>query len=97
MAGDAVVIARRFFINHALPQREHGVGIVKELDGAYIFVAFAAHQDFQKYIELEYLGEIDVKGPVMIIKIHSVYLEKVRLKSHGKKKQNKDSVPRSSL
>lgn len=96
--GETVVLANRFFNNHALPHREHGIGIIKTVESGtpYVWVSFAHHQDFQKYIELGYLSEIDQRGPVDTIKVHPVYLERIKVR-RGKKKQNQNRIPGTSI
>lgn len=86
-AGDLVEIARRFFINHALPHRSI-IGRVKELDGVYVWVVFAKNSVFQRCVEMGYIGEIDEQKDALtvLVKIHPVYLDRVKEKKRAKKK-----------
>lgn len=93
-AGDSVIIASRFFVNHGLPIKDMGIGYIVSIEAPYFWIMFISNSVrdnlFQKYIELGYLSEIDIKNDVRdysYIKIHSVYIEKINVKKVKKAKK----------
>lgn len=90
IVGDLVLVADRFFANHALDNMKFkiGVGQISQVDGEmpYVWASFGYQPSFLEYQQKGYVKEIKSagKGNIISVKIHPVYLERYKVR-RGKK------------
>ena len=85
--GDRVIIANRFYHNHGMKIVNSGIGTVREIVPAWesklpaVKVVFSFNPAFFQYSNNGYMKIStfkDANGFMMLVRIHPVYLEKVK-------------------